>query len=198
MTISKMWRGQTLPWAMNFLKAVEVKTINGQKAIVVKSDHNLYELDGELNMLRHYLQDEEISHIPPEGRLPHTHYRDPVVFKQDGVKEGDLYVILEKATVQDNYVEYYLRIESGRIYVGFEAEINNDGYGKTIGERHSHEREYYGLGEESKKFKELAGAYIEQHISREVQVTAQEKYQRHLEANERLFSNLFKKENNNE
>jgi len=124
---------------MNFFTSV--KLVNNT-IVSTKFEHE-YDLPSALLSLKFLLQDAGISRIPPDCKLPHQHYRNPDI--HDDLTPR-MYVVLEKYTVQDNYIELYIREDNNGYMVGYESvKTTNEYYGGIPGTRTSHERSIFEL-----------------------------------------------------
>lgn len=160
-------------WAFNFFTNTKLTTEN---TIVSTQPEYLYDLHSAMTSLKFALQDDAISRIPPNGKLPHKHYRNPLIFSRD--PEETPYVVLEKFEKDDHYVETYLRLDGAIYHVGYESrkKISPDSFSKNPSSCENHDVCLFEVDANSRLYKTAM-----EHLKEQGIVDLHEMYTRYLE-----------------
>ncbi len=172
-------------WLFNFFTAVKIDN----NKIEYTHPEQGYNMQEELAVLKLLLQDAGISRIPPGCKLPHQHYRNPLIHDHLDSRQ---YIVYEKATVQDNYVEFYLRDEGTGYIVGYEAVKINSEYGGVTGQRISHERSLFEVDMDS-RLSLSAFKYLNDNGLGESIVQSRSFYEKYKTATEKFINELLSK-----
>jgi len=157
-----------------------------EPGVLVSKDPDNYNLETAVEEIKTSLQEIGASRIPPGCRLPHQHYRDPIIHNLETKPDYEVIGITDSGVGR---FEYYIRYTHDDIYVGVEAELYS-GY-STIGKpkRVSQDVQLYEIVEGNTFYLHVMEFLIQKKLITEVgYATSRRKY---LEAKAKLIDELL-------